>query len=148
MRFDRGYARQNMGAVQTPWNPQYANAPRTNRYGQYRKKSGAKITEGSNGKPAITAWRKTRNAFMTLVACPNNEKHIARKDGGIPTNKKGQQYARWTATLVERNTGTMTTHSALYNLTTGKLYLPDLKLVVNPRANNGGYFGKSYVSRR
>ena len=113
-----------------------------------RKKSGAKISQGKNGKPVMTGWKKSRNAFLTLVACPNNGANIARKDGSIITNAKGQEYARWTCTLVDRSTGSVTTHSGLYNLTTGKLYIPDLKMVASPSAPNGGYFGNSYVSKR
>jgi|GEM_PF-2969873 len=127
----RGYSRQYNGGYQQ----------------QPRKHSGARIKDGKNGKPVITAWKKSRFSFTTLVACPNNGKNITRKDGKPIVNSKGQEYARWTATIVDRSTGTVSTHSALYNLSTGKLYITDLKLVASPKAPNGGYFGKSYVSR-
>lgn len=112
------------------------------------KKSGAKIKDGKNGKPAISAWKKTRNSFLTLIACPNNLKNVGAKDGHKMVNKRGQEYARWTGTLVEKNTGSISTVSCLYNLNTGKLYIPELKMVANPQAPNGGYFGNSYVSKR
>jgi len=131
-----------------PYNPQYNNAPQYRNGAPPRKKSGAKETMGKNGKPAISAWKKTRNAFLTLIACPNNEANVMRKDGSAIINKKGQEYARWTATLVDRNTGSMSTHSCLYNTVTRKLYIPDLKMVANAHAANGGYFGNSYMSKR
>lgn len=115
---------------------------------QPRKKSGAKLTQGKNDKPVISAWKKNRYAFLSMVATPNNGENIAAKGGRVIKNKKGQEYARWTVTITERNTGQVSTHSGLYNLATGKLYIPDLKLVANPKAPNGGYFGNSFVRNR
>ena len=133
--------------TKAPYNPNSGYRAPLGSYPQ-RKKSGAKIKDGKNGKPCITAWKKNRGAFLTLIACPNNGENALAKGGAIIRNKKGEEYARWTATIVNRTTGSVSTHSALYNLSTGKLYLPDLKMVASPRANNGGYFGNSFVSKR
>lgn len=146
------------GYTRAPFNPNNGNSPqrsgqRTAYRGGYnnqapaRKKSGCRIKEGKNGKPCITAWKKTKVAFLTLMACPNNGANLMAKDGSVITNKKGQEYARWTGTIIDRNTGSVSTHSCLYNLSTGKLYIPELKMVASPNANNGGFWGNSFVSR-
>lgn len=132
-----------------PYNPNWQGAPQyRGNNAPYRKKSGAKLTTSrKTNKPVITAWKKSQYAFLVMVATPNNGANIAAKGGQVITNAKGQEYARWTCTLTDRNTGAKTTHSGLYNLATGKLYITDLKLVANPKAPNGGYFGKSFVSK-
>lgn len=132
--------------------PYYSNGYRPNNsYSQSRpqtKKSGAKLGHSrKTDKPVITAWKKTRTSFLVMVATPNNGANIAAKGGRVITNAKGQEYARWTATLTEKRTGTKTTHSALYNTVTKKLYLTDLKMVASPQAPNGGFFGNSFVSK-
>lgn len=142
---NQGFSSQNY--QQAPYNPGYQNAPQYRNNRPQRKKSGCRIKEGRNGKPCITAWKKTRSAFLTLIACPNNGANLMAKDGSVITNKKGQEYARWTGTIVDRNTGSISTHSCLYNLSTGKLYIPELKMVASPNANNGGFWGNSFVSR-
>lgn len=149
------YQRQNMvmagsWGARSPFNPYHRSAPQQAypNSRQIRKHSGARIKDGKNGKPVIFGWNKKRSAFLTIVACPNNGANALAKGGAIITNKKEQEYARWTATIVEKNTASVSTHSALYNLSTGKLYLPDLGMVVNPNAPNGGYFGRCVPSKR
>lgn len=130
------------------YNPNYQGTANYTAAYPKRKKSGAREKVGKNGKPCISAWKKSRNGFLTLIACPNNEANVMKKNGQPIINGKGQEYARWTGTMVERNTGAVSTHSCLYNTVTGKLYIPELNMVASPRANNGGFFGNSYVSKR
>lgn len=139
----RSYQRQ----YNKPVGRGYRQAP-MNAYQPTPKKSGCRITEGKNGKPCVTAWKASKHGFLTLVACPNNGDKLMRQDGSVIVNKKGQEYARWTAKLVDKHSGSVSSHQALYNLATGKLYLPDLKMVASPKAPNGGFFGNSYVSKR
>lgn len=151
MAYGNNYPRQNSHSNyrRNQYNDRHDSAyysPRGN--GMPNKKSGARIKDGSNGKPCITAWKKTKVAFLTLIACPNNGKNLMAKDGSVIMNAKGQEYARWTGTIVDRNTGSVSTHSCLYNLSTGKLYIPELKMVASPKAANGGFWGNSFVSKR
>lgn len=151
MAYGNNFAHANYRSQQSNYRSG-SNGSNYNGGGRYgtsaKKKSGARIKDGKNGKPCITAWKKTRAAFLTLIACPNNGANALAKDGSVITNRKGQEYARWTCTMVDRNTGSVSTHSGLYNLSTGKLYLPELRMVVSPQAPNGGFWGNSFVSKK
>lgn len=106
------------------------------------KHSGCRYTQGRNGKPVLTGWNKRKSHFMTFVATLNNPKNVARKDGSEIVNAKGQVYARWTATITDHTSMSESTVSCLYNTKTGKLYMPSFNLVANPKAPNGGYWGR------
>lgn len=154
MRAGRGMYGSRNGYTKAPYNPNYEGygMQRTNNYGRRAsnpiKHSGARLKQGKNDKPVITGWKKNRFNFLVFVACPNNGANVLAKGGNRIFNKKGEEYARWTATITDRSAGSVTTHSCLYNTVTKKLYFPDLKMVANPYANQGGYWGNSFVRKR
>ena len=132
-----GYNNYNNNGYNQGYNNQnYQNQPP-------RKKSGCRETQGKNKKATIHGWRKSNGQFMNFVACQNNGEKAHGKGGAVIKNKKGEEYTRWTAKLTNKTIGTVSTVNCLYNHTTGKLYFPDLNLVANPKAPNGGYWGKS-----
>lgn len=146
---NRPQARRGNWGTKAPYNPNNANgynAPQA----QYvpRKHSGASMKHGKNGKPCISGWNVSRQGFLTCIATENGLKHIGKTNGDVILNDKGQAYARWTAQVVHRSTGQVSTHSALFNTATNKLYIPDLNMVLNPYAPNGGYFGKCSRPKR
>ncbi|MHA7109358.1 hypothetical protein ACRTDU_04480 [Sunxiuqinia elliptica] len=126
----------------------YSNNYQRNDNRAPRKKSGCSETVGRTKKTVISGWRKSARQFMTFVATQNNGDNAHAKGGAVITNKKGQEYTRWTAKLTNKTIGTVSTVSCLYNHATGKLYFPDLNLVANPKAPNGGYWGKSSRPKR
>lgn len=109
------------------------------------KRSGCKEKQGKNGKSVIFGWRLSNRQFMTFVATQNNGEHAFAKGGAIIKNKKGQEYSRYTAKLVNKTIGSVATVSCLFNHTTGKLYFPDLDLVANPAKN---YWGRASMNKR
>ena len=60
----------------------------------------------------------------------------------IITSKSGKRWANLFVTLTNTNTLVKTNMSGLLNLDNKKLYISEMNLVANPKAPNGGYFGK------
>lgn len=116
--------------------------------GEPPKFTGCKITMGKNDKPVMTGWNKRRGQFMTFVATLNKLKFASKKDGSEITNKKGEVYTRWTATVINHKTMTESLVSCLYNTVTGKLYMPTFNMVANPKARRGGYWGLCKTSKK
>lgn len=114
---------------------------------QPRKKSGAKckhftITKGPNaGVPRIctSGWNVSRKGGLNTFLCTTTNKSQDAGKGWVGsvrcevTNKATHQMrVLW---------GTM-------QVSTGKVVIPDLGIVINPKAPNGGYCGKFTTSKR
>ncbi|MFB6458025.1 hypothetical protein ACE38W_22325 [Chitinophaga sp. Hz27] len=102
-----------------------------------RKKSGCRMRSGWTSRKTgervddnyITGWNKSMTrGFITFIASPRKERETAS-----PHNE------HWVVT-VQFSTGKKT-FTGFYNLNTKRLTIPDLQMVANPNAPNGGYFG-------
>lgn len=85
-------------------------------------------------KPAqmIQAWNySVSRGMMTMIASP-------RKKGAATKNPNQKMF---TCKVFFKRTLETKYYLGFYNETTGKLTIPDLQMVANPKAKNGGYFG-------
>lgn len=110
------------------------NNNNNNGNGQRKARSGARMHKGEFGV-FISAWKATKGGKMTLKARPY--KKTKRTKG-----KNGKEYENWFVTIVNQATGEVINRGGLYAVEAKKLYMPDLNKMVNPQANNGGYWGK------
>lgn len=120
MQYDRG------------GNHNYNSGAPYNRQGPPRKRSGCKLKTDKNGNRCIVGWNKSKSrGFVTFIASPHKDK--AKR---LP--KKGNSEV-W---MVKMTQGiNVVWHVGLYTPDTKKLKIPDLNMVANPNASNGGYFG-------
>lgn len=129
--FNNGYQYQNGQGSR----PDYQNA-------QYAKKkhSGAKTVRsrkpGFEGVEFISAWNYSRRRGM--ITCFISE----YKKTKTTTANNGTQYRNLLAKVVYKDSGVEKLMGALLNLSNDKITIPELGMVVNVKAPNGGYFGK------
>lgn len=106
----------------------------------YRKRSGATAGTYHRGAtnekvPYIQGWKATRRGLVSIIASP-----------AIDAKTKSPTQEKWVA-KVSIGYENPFLANAFYNTATKKLTLPDLKLVLNPRAPRGGYCG-SFFTRK
>lgn len=95
----------------------------------YAKHSGCTAGTGKTGKPYIQGWRLVYGQMCKMIASPAKE-----------FKTKSENSDRWIVNLVCGINKAV--YNGFYNVETKKLTIPDLGLVANPKAPNGGYFGK------
>lgn len=132
---------------QEQWQPQfqpryYVGNQRVSQDQYYKprqaKKSGSKTGQDKNGNPYITGWKvdkRTGGLIKFLIVPTSSTKQY--------TSKSGKQYEGWMAVVTFTQTGERVTRAAFVNLAEMKARIPSMNIVVNPRAANGGYCGKS-----
>lgn len=106
---------------------------------QPRKRSGCKIRKVENGV-IVSGWRVSRGQMFSLYARPF-------KGTKVIESKTGKKWANLFVTITNKTTLHVTNTSGLFDMQRERLYIKDHNLVANPRANNGGYFGK-HISRQ
>jgi len=105
------------------------------------KKSGCKMHMRNNQDGSVqmflTAWKVDKtNGMINMIASP-------RVQGGSETRNPNQ--SRFTCKITFVNSMRKPElFTGFYNHSTKKLTIPDLQLVANPNAPNGGYFGRNY----
>lgn len=129
----------------TPYNRSYQNSRYNNMRSyrgaqQPRKRSGARITFKDETTPIISAWKKDRFGFHVLYARPYSKTKRTK-------SKSEKRWLNLFVTITNRSTMQETKCSGMFDLDRQRLYISDLNLIVNPKAPNGGYFGK-HISRR
>lgn len=154
MSNNNNYGRnQNYANYGTGHQVPYSNAPAFNPYDyndrprpQYKKRSGAKSkrytpTSGNNaGKGMIHThgWRFTKRAGLITYSC-NTTKKSVKKDTG------------WIGSIACEVMQVDSSQKAFYwgvmEAATGKVVIQDLGIVINPKANNGGYCG-TFINKR
>lgn len=133
---------QNYSNRRTNYNQDFSQNRRGNAGYNYqariKKHSGAKesmIKIGENkGKSCITAWNYSKRFGLRtfLVTSYKNSKFI--------TSKKGREWQTMMVTI--KSSGQIPQiASAFLDVMTNKVYIPDMKMVINPKAPNGGYCG-------
>ncbi len=97
-------------------------------------KSQCRMKPDKTGRPCITGWNVSKErGFITMVSVPCKD---------FKTKSKNSD--KWVASV--KFADGKKTFTAFYNTMTKKLTIPDLDMVANPNAQNGGYFG-TYVKR-
>lgn len=113
---------------------------------QPKKHSGCKMTvyTPEKGKNAgqkmfvMNGWRKTKYGFFVIKCNPTNKSKAVAKG-----------YLNSIACeVVNRSTGETNLHWGIFHIETKKVRIPDLGLVLNPNAPNGGYCGISKRPQR
>ncbi|WP_162128202.1 hypothetical protein [Flavobacterium phycosphaerae] len=111
------------------------------------KKSGCKLTKyypetGANKgvqQFLFTAWKKSEHGFLSVRAVttsksqqPNNSDYM----GSIAV------------TIINKDTGSKTFYWGVMHVKDEKVRIPELGWVLNPKANNGGFCGKSQKPKK
>jgi hypothetical protein len=107
------------------------------------KKSGCKVQDGYTNKSGefvpgllLTGWNKSQGrGFIKFIA--------AERKGKGETKAANQTCF---AVKVQFSDGPKW-FNGFYNSETKKMTIPDLEMVANPHAPNGGYFGKYYETK-
>jgi hypothetical protein len=106
-----------------------------------KKHSGCRSKMGSNGKNVIFGWNYSRrHGLVSFVATMKNEKNLC-------VNKNGEELHIYVVTVTKAMQAKQTV-TGFFNPNDGKLRIPDLGMTANPKANNGGYWGRTAVSKR
>lgn len=100
-----------------------------------RKKSGCRLIMKDKDTPIISAWKSQKNGLLALYARPY-------KGTKLSVSKSGKEWLNLFVTITNRQTHQVTKCSGLFDLQRQRLYLPEFNLIANPKAPNGGYFGK------
>ena len=124
------------GVLKMARNNNYNNNNNRNTTNQPRKRSGCRLIQ-KEGISYISAWRVTGGQMFSLFARPYKNTRETKP------NSRGNSYLTYFATITNKTTGQSWNLSALLDIQTNKLRLPGINQVANPRANNGGYWGKS-----
>lgn len=103
-----------------------------------KKRSGCRIRVSKYDKNQyfISGWKYSKNlgGIISFSAAPYSKTKTT-------TSETGKE---WSNYLVKMTLPDMSTKlvSGLFDHDNHKLYIKDLNLIANPKANNGGYFGK------
>jgi hypothetical protein len=100
-----------------------------------KKHSGCSVKQNEDGSYCVSGWKLAGGDMVKLYARPY-------KGTKVTTSKNGKRWANLFVTLTNTNTLVQSNYSGLFNLDNKKLYISELNLVANPKAPNGGYFGK------
>jgi hypothetical protein len=113
-----GYANNNKNSNQAP-----------------KKKSGARMSE-KNGKPFVTGWNVSQSrGYITFIAFPYEKTKRVVSDNGV-------EWENWMIKINSQRNIEPILKPCLMEVATGRILCKELNLMANPKANNGGYFGK------
>lgn len=117
------------------------NNRNSNNSGNSQKKhSGCKAGIGKNGKTYLQGWNYSkRHGMVTFVASMKNDKNMC-------VNKHGEESEIYVVSItVPMQPKRLVT--GFLKLNDGKLRMPDLGMTANPKAPNGGYWGKTAMGK-
>lgn len=116
-------------------NRSYAHNQRT-----AKKHSGCRSKTGSNGKNVIYGWNYSRRfGLVTFVSTMKNDKNVC-------VNKNGEELHIYVVSVTVPMQPKRTV-TGFFNPNDGKLRIPDLGMTANPKAPNGGYWGRTAPSK-
>ena len=137
MSYGQRYTRQNVSDYSHAF--QHTPIQRSGYYPQqkpFKKHSGAKHRTYTNADGLVqyltTGWRLTRNKELISYKAVTTKKSVL--------SDKHWFGSVW-ITLTNKVTGEVNSHWGTMQKSTGKVIISDLGVVMNPRANNGGYCG-------
>ncbi len=112
---------------------------------QPRKKSGCTAGIAKSGKPYVQGWKATKTEGLTnFIAGPYESKTSSTHQ---TTSESGKVWENW-ACKVTRGTDKPYFVSAMYEVATKKLHIPELGIIMNPKGGPGGYCGKNFTPKR
>lgn len=107
-------------------------------YGKFRlpkKRSGCKMGTTKDGRKWISGWNVSRRrGFISMIG--GEYKGTRKHKSGT-----GREFENWRIKIEYRDTGNTQWVGGLYYLDNKKLIIPELGMVANPNAPQGGYFG-------
>lgn len=89
----------------------------------------------------VRGWNYSKRFGMRTFFCTPYSKTKSTK------SDNGRVWENWMCTYQVEGKPSETI-SALYEPATGKVIIPDLSIIINPKARRGGYCGRAYSSRR
>lgn len=101
-----------------------------------KKHSGAKEGQTKKGKLYVYAWNYSRDRGLIKIKAFENKKTT------FSTSERGNEFATLMFEIFYTKTGNKLLEIAPYNLTTGKVFLEQLGIVISTKAPNGGYCGR------
>lgn len=101
-----------------------------------KKHSGASKGTDKNGKQYFRGWNFSQRRGMITVYV------TAFKSTGEHSAANGNVYTNLMAKVEYKDSGVEKLCGALLSHSTGRVTIPELGMVLNPAAPNGGYFGK------
>jgi hypothetical protein len=113
-------------------------APRGSDYDKKRRKhSGCTTGVDKNKKEYVRGWNySARRGMITAYVC----EYKSTKE--TTSEKSGITYTNLMAKVVYKDSGVEKIYGALLSHKTKRIIIPELGMVLNPAAPNGGYFGK------
>jgi hypothetical protein len=132
--FNYGYRNNNYGGgyPQQAWGG-YPPPP--------KKRSGAKVTLGARGTKGegfeyVTAWNVSKDrGLITAFVFPYKNTHEYK-------NSRGEVSETLMCKIEYKRTGQTKLVPCTRKISSGKVRIPELGMVINPKAPNGGYFGR------
>lgn len=101
------------------------------------KKSGSKHGKTKKGAHYVTAWNVSKSKGFLTVKAFENKKSVYSE------SENGNKFIMMMFEIFYKDTGNTVLQLANFNLTTGKVYLDKLNMVISTKAPNGGYFGQA-----
>lgn len=125
----------------------YAYNPNYKPQKQFTKKSGCKLHKYDFESKEIvffmTGWKVTKGEMLVFKATSfisdKNRTHITRS---TKAESKKMDWINVFVVISNKTTFSEIKTSGMYCINTGKLYIKQFNLIANPKAPNGGYFGK------
>ncbi len=107
-----------------------------------KKRSGAtekqyRTRDGVTGL-CVHAWNYSKSRGMVSVKAFENSKSVYSEEKKLGKNK----YVLLMFEIFYHNSGVKILELANYNLTTGKVFLKKINMVISTKAPNGGFFGQ------
>ena len=119
----------------------YRNSNRGNNFHRDQKKrSGAKegsfVTKDGVTGIYINGWNyNRRRGLLTVKAFENSKSKKYESD-------RGNKFISLMFEIFYKDSGNKILEVGLYNMTTGKVFLEKIGMVISTKAPNGGYFGQ------
>ena len=104
------------------------------------KHSGCTMKMIDGKTPIISGWKSQSNGMLQLYARPYSGTKITE-------SKTGKTWCNLFVTITNKLTMSVTKTSGLLDMDENKLYIKEFNLIANPKAPNGGYFGKHISSK-
>lgn len=100
------------------------------------KKSGAKAGMTKHNKMFVAAWNASKDKGLIVVSAFENSRSTHSE------SQTGNKFITMMFEIQYRKSGNRLLELANYNVTTGKVYLQKLGMVISTKAARGGYFGR------
>lgn len=122
------------------------NGNNNNNNNNQKKHSGCSEKMGSNGKMTIYGWNFSKSRGLVKFVAQSSGKFAGEgKNSSMPVDDNKEMFI---VTVTFLRDGTQKTMNGILRHDKKKMYIPNLGMVANPKAPNGGYFGSSAKPKR